>query len=108
MKQKKSIIVFITILLIASTSTSLLPRQSQEEAKEWWYIPFPESFNPEGFKNSLSFIHVEGNEFVDEQGNHTLFQGVNISDPDKLEKNGYWNKKHFEVIKDWGANIVRM
>ena len=67
----------------------MFSQQSQGRSSEWWNIPFPKTFKSDGFKNTLSFIHVEGNKFMDEQGNHIIFKGVNISDPDKLEKNGY-------------------
>ena len=108
MTKKKLPILFIMLSMMISISPSLLPEQNQKAAEEWWYIPFPQPFNPEGFENSLGFIRVKGNKFVDEGGNPILFQGVNISDPDKLEKNGHWDKNHFKVIKDWGANIVRI
>jgi len=108
MKQKISAAILLSILMMISATASLYSQQSQRGSLEWWNIPFPKTFDSEGFKNTLPFIHVEGNKFMDKQGNQILFKGVNISDPDKLEKNGYWNKKHFEVIKDWGANIVRV
>lgn len=108
MKQKKSAVILLSILLIISATTSVFAKHGQGGSVEWWNIPYPKTFISDGFKNTLSFIHVEGNKFMDEQGNHIIFKGVNISDPDKLEKNGYWNKKHFEVIKEWGANIIRI
>src|SRR5690606_15011646 len=37
-----------------------------------------------------------------------LFRGVAISDPDKIETDGYWNKLHFEKLRDMGAMIVRI
>ncbi len=56
---------------------------------------------------SLSWIKVEGNRFVNEQGKTMIFQGLNSSDPDKLERSGHWNAEYFEQIKSWGANLVR-
>jgi hypothetical protein len=32
---------------------------------------------------------------------------LDTSDPDKLQRNGQWNKRYFETAKSWGANIVR-
>lgn len=98
----------LAVLWIISAATSAFSQDSQGGSQAWWNIPYPKTFVSDGFQNALTFIHVEGNKFVDEQGNHILFKGVNISDPDKLEKEEHWNKKHFEVIKDWGANIVRI
>lgn len=113
MKLKNSPVILLAILWTLSATTPVnteaaFSQQGQGGSLEWWKVPFPKTFKSEGFKNTLSFIHVKGNKFMDDQENHILFKGVNISDPDKLEKNGYWNKKHFEVIKDWGANIVRI
>jgi len=75
---------------------------------DWWNVPYPEPFDAPKIETSLQFIHVEGNRFVDEDGNTRVFHGVNISDPDKLVKDGYWSKAHFEVIKSWGADLIRL
>lgn len=78
------------------------------EAGEWWKLPYPQPFDASKLQNSMSLIQVKGNSFVDDRGQVVIFKGVNISDPDKLEKNGYWSKACFEVIKTWGANIIRV
>ena len=36
-----------------------------------------------------------------------IFHGLNASDPDKLDRDGHWDKRYFEEIKNWGANLVR-
>lgn len=54
-----------------------------------------------------SQISVKGNHFVTADGQTIVFRGLDTSDPDKLERNGQWNKQYFEVAKSWGANIVR-
>lgn len=56
---------------------------------------------------NLERISVKGNRFVTASGKPMVFRGLNSSDPDKLAKNGHWNKAYFEVMKSWGANIVR-
>lgn len=56
---------------------------------------------------SILKIQVEGNKFVNESGETFIFKGLNTSDPDKLFRSGHWNKRYFEEIKNWGANIVR-
>ena len=91
MKQKNSAVIILLILLVIISAISVFSQQNQEGSIERWNIPYPKTFISDGFKNTLSFIHVEGNKFIDEKGNHIIFQGVNISDPDKLEKNGHWN-----------------
>jgi hypothetical protein len=55
-----------------------------------------------------SRIRVEGNRFLNEAGATVVFQGVNIEDPDDLEREGNWNKGMFEAIAGWNANIVRV
>jgi endoglucanase len=82
--------------------------EDANDGGDWWNIPYPEPFDASHLESSLSFIHVDGNLFVDDAGHIRSFHGVNISDPDKLEKDGRWSKAYFQVIKDWGADIVRV
>jgi hypothetical protein len=56
----------------------------------------------------MDFIRVKGNQFVDESGDVRIFQGVNIADPDKIYREGHWDRRLFEEIADWGADIVRI
>lgn len=55
----------------------------------------------------LSRISVKGNQFVTAEGKPIVMRGVGTSDPDKLERNGKWNKEYLGVAKAWGANLVR-
>lgn len=55
----------------------------------------------------LSQVMVQANTFVTDNGEAVVFRGLNTSDPDKLEKDGRWNRTYFEEMKNWGANIVR-
>ncbi len=55
----------------------------------------------------LPRLKVNGNQIIDDSGKQYVFQGLNTSDPDKLEKDGKWTRAYFEEIKDWGANLVR-
>ena len=56
---------------------------------------------------SLSQVSVKGNNFVTADGKTIVFRGLDTSDPDKLARDGHWNKAYFEAAKSWGANIVR-
>jgi aryl-phospho-beta-D-glucosidase BglC (GH1 family) len=56
----------------------------------------------------LPLLAVKGNKFVDSQGNAVLFRGVSMSDPDKLEMQGHWNRDHFVKAKEMGARLVRI
>jgi aryl-phospho-beta-D-glucosidase BglC (GH1 family) len=82
-------------------------QQRSPDRTDWWNIPYPESFKSEAVK-SADFIRVDGKHLVDDDGNVKVFCGLNISDPDKLVKDGKWSKRHFEVIKQWGADLVRV
>jgi len=81
---------------------------SAQETRPWfqdgpWSFPKP---NPKA--KVLPLIKVEGNKFVNPQGETILFRGLSISDPDKIERQGHWNKAHFEKVKEMGAMIVRI
>ena len=56
----------------------------------------------------LPLVLVKGNGFVDAQGKQMVFRGLAISDPDKIEHQGHWEKSHFVKVKDLGATIVRI
>lgn len=56
----------------------------------------------------MSFIKVQGNKFVDESGAQIVFKGLAIADPDKIANDEHWNREHFEAIKSWGANLIRI
>ena len=96
------LIVFLCSSLQAQTPSTTQPYHA------WWQDSFPRrpTTNPDAKK--LPLIRVEGNHFVDPQGNVVLFRGVSISDPDKILHQGHWNKEHFQHVKDMGANIVRI
>jgi endoglucanase len=57
--------------------------------------------------STLNRISVSGNKFISAHKTPIVFHGLNTSDPDKLEREGHWDKRHFEEMKSWGANIVR-
>jgi hypothetical protein len=100
--------VLVALLLILVPPAHAVAGEAASGDGNWWNVPYPTPFDASGLETSLQFIHVEGNRFVDEDGKTRVFFGVNISDPDKLEKNGRWSKAHFQVIKNWGATLVRV
>jgi endoglucanase len=57
--------------------------------------------------SKLPLVRVKGNQFVAGNDKPLVFRGLDASDPDKLERDGHWNKGYFEAVKSWGANIVR-
>ena len=53
------------------------------------------------------WVKVQGNKFIDPQGNEIVFRGLCFSDPVKLVGEGQWNERYFAEAASWGANIVR-
>ncbi len=110
----KKIKILFSLIFLLPFLTGNLFAQSQEKTKnppidKWWKIP-SSSINVPAKKwdNKLPLIHVDGNKFVDANGKTMLFRGLNIADPDKVERDGHWNKAYFEKIKEWGATIIRI
>ena len=54
-----------------------------------------------------SWVKVEGNRFIDPQGNELVFRGLCFSDPVKLVYEGQWTERYFAEAADWGSNVVR-
>ena len=57
--------------------------------------------------SEYGWIKVEGNKFVDPQGDEIVFRGLCFSDPVKLVSDTQWNERYFAEAADWGANVVR-
>lgn len=55
----------------------------------------------------MSRVAVKGNQFITADGKPIVFRGLDASDPDKLDKDGHWNREYFQQVKSWGANMVR-
>jgi endoglucanase len=74
----------------------------------WWRdrVPGQRPYTVDNKK--LPLISVNGNKFVDPNGNTVLFRGLAISDPDKLEMQGHWSKAHFIKVKEMGTKLVRI
>src|SRR5688572_20820221 len=77
----------------------------------YFFLIFTSFFLGGGFINaaandSLPLVTVSGNKFM-AGGKVIVFRGLDASDPDKLEKEGRWNRTYFEAVKSWGANIIR-
>lgn len=101
---KKQITSFFSLILFFL----IIQSGEAQESKPWfqdgsWTRPVP---NPKA--KILPLISVKGNKFVNPSGETILFRGVAISDPDKIERQGHWNKGHFEKVKETGAMVVRI
>jgi hypothetical protein len=101
---KKLLISFVPFLIVFL----FVGNVTAQEKKPWFQDePFilPKS-DPKA--KILPLIKVEGNKFVDPQGKTILLRGLSISDPDKIERQGHWNKGHFEKVKEMGTMLVRI
>jgi hypothetical protein len=96
-------VIAVMILWIA-----IIEAQQKKAVRHWWNeeaIGAPIT-NPD-FKK-LPLIKVKGNKFVTEHGDTILFHGLSISDADKIEGQGQWNKHYFVKMKEMGAMLVRI
>jgi aryl-phospho-beta-D-glucosidase BglC (GH1 family) len=85
------------------------PQSSPEKRTHFWWRDRPaggQAYRTNAKKMPL--ISVKGNHFEDPQGKTVVFRGLAISDPDKLEMQGHWNKEHFIKVKEMGTLIVRI
>lgn len=97
-------LVMIFALFFSFSFQSLMAQEQRPWFQDGpWRRPVP---NPK--LKVLPLIKVEGNKFVDPDGKTVLFKGLSISDPDKVERQGYWNKRHFEKVKEMGTMVVRI
>lgn len=104
-------VVFVgvsTIILTVFIAIRQGGAQPRSDESQWWNVPYPEAFDATKLPKTPAPLRVEGNRFVDEHGKAVVLAGVNISDPDKLDKNGRWSRAHFEAVKSWGARVVRV
>ncbi|MFZ5940275.1 MAG: glycoside hydrolase family 5 protein [Bacteroidota bacterium] len=101
----RSLFIISTLLLLLSTGLSAQKVQSVRAwyESEGWQRP---QTNPQ--LKVLPLIRVSGNVFVNEKGDTLLLRGLSISDPDKIENQGHWNRAHFEKVKEMGATVVRI
>src|SRR6516225_8368494 len=92
-----------TPTLFGQTANSAAPTNTQARAHAWWHDAAPGERPYRLDNKKLPLICVKGNKFVGPGGDSVVFRGVSISDPDKFEMQGHWNKAHFEKVKELGA-----
>jgi len=69
----------------------------------------PAAAGAQGEVGSLPTVRVEGNRFVGAGEEPVVFRGFSLSDPDRLELLGQWNRGLFEEARyRWNANVVRL
>jgi endoglucanase len=105
----KHCILIILLLLQAYFDQPVNAQEKKDTDYHAWWNDEPLSRqDKDPLARNLPRIRVEGNRFVNSTGDTILFRGLSISDPDKIENQGHWNKEHFEQVKDMGASICRI
>jgi endoglucanase len=107
----KKLFYFVLFFLMLPVSGHNLTAQQPDKMPAyhaWWSEMYMERPEPNPQAKIMPRILVKGNTFVNEKGETILFRGLAISDPDKIEKQGHWNKQHFEKVKEMGTTIVRI
>ncbi len=94
--------------LFAQTNATPAPTNGPTRTHFWWRDRGPGERPYTANSKQLPLISVRSNKFVDPDGNVVLFRGLCISDPDKLDMQGHWNRDYFAKIKDLGATLVRI
>lgn len=103
-----NLLSLILLFLFSSNSIASQDHLFRTDRSDWWNEQWMTPYEPSANAQDMDFIRVDGNRFANESGETMIFKGLSISDPDKIEKDGRWSKAHFEVIKSWGANVVRI
>src|ERR1035441_5630354 len=91
---------------VAQTNSAQNPAEKRMHV--WWRDQAPGARPYQKNARKMPLISVKGNHFEDPQGKTILFRGLAISDPDKLEMQGHWNREHFVKVKEMGAMVVRI
>jgi len=107
---KNGIRLVAVMFAVSCWISTVFAEQAQEKKPyhAWWNEGFGRMPRNNPSAKKLPLIQVKGNKFVDAEGKTVLFRGLSISDPDKIEHQGHWNKEHFEKVKETGAMIVRI
>jgi hypothetical protein len=107
----KRCLLYLCLLLFLLNLQQVLLAQKKEKNNSYFDWSDNSDVNRPAKNQSakkLPLIKVKGNRFINEKGDTILFRGLAISDPDKIEQQGKWNKNLFIQVKQMGAAIVRI
>jgi endoglucanase len=109
---RTSIHAAAALLLLAGFSAAhaqSAPAQATPTRTHTWWRDRPAGARPyTANAKKMPLVSVKGNHFIDPGGNTMLLRGLSISDPDKIEMQGHWNREHFVKVKEMGARVVRI
>jgi endoglucanase len=92
-----------------TVTTTSIPTSTNEPTKTPTVTPSPTQMPiPQP-----PLLQVEGNRFVDEKGDTVQLRGVAITEPLMLASGdhthlGEWEEELFEVLYEWGAEVIRI
>lgn len=98
----------ITLVLLTTSAVVSASHPASSNLDEWWNHPYPTRFDSAPLTKTQRPLKVQGNRIVDDRGRTIVLRGLNISDPDKLVKNGRWSQAHFAAAHAYGANAIRI
>ena len=105
----KNLLSILAIAIFSLQSLSLYAQENTEKGyHEWWKDGFRFEKRDDSRLKILPLITVNGNRFINSKGDTVLFRGLSISDPDKIEHEGHWNRELFQKVKDMGTLVVRI
>ncbi len=108
MKYLIRLLIIVLIFLFVISGVYAEEKKEIKVGDYWWNQPPPVKPIENPHKKDLPLIKVKENEFVNPGGETVVFRGLAPADADKLERQGYWNKKFFEEMKKMGSNIIRL
>jgi endoglucanase len=100
--------VVVGLAFVCGCHLAMAQAPASRKVHEWWKETFAGTPLNSPNAKKLPLISVRGNQFVDPQGKPALFRGVAISDPDKIEAQGHWNREIFVKVQEMGARLVRI
>jgi len=100
-------VTVVSVLMFAQYLKAQAPA-GNSQLGPWWGERAPGMRVYAVDAKKLPLISVKGNKFVDPEGNPILFRGLSISDPDRIESLGHWNREHFVKCQEMGAKVVRI
>ncbi|HYX07190.1 MAG TPA: cellulase family glycosylhydrolase [Bacteroidales bacterium] len=98
--------IFLALILVVQVSAA--QTNSSQKYHAWWNDEFAGKLYVAPTDKVLPLIQVRGNKFINATGDTVLFRGVSISDPDKIDNQGYWNERLFVKLKEYGVKLVRI
>jgi endoglucanase len=105
----KKINLYLITSIFCLSAINLHAQQNEDKGyHEWWNDVFRSERRDNTLLKKLPLISVSGNKFINAKGDTILFRGLSISDPDKIDHQGHWNKDHFQKVKDMGTMVVRI